>query len=46
MSTTQGKLEELRKRIFFTLIILGVFRMATQVPTPGVDASALSSFFE
>jgi len=46
MSTAQGKLEELRKRIFFTLIILGVFRMATQVPTPGVDASALSSFFE
>jgi preprotein translocase subunit SecY len=46
MSTAQGKLEELRKRIFFTLIILGIFRMATQVPTPGVDASALSSFFE
>ena len=46
MSTAQGKLEELRKRIFFTLLILGVFRMATQVPTPGVDASALSSFFE
>ncbi len=46
MSTAQGKLEELRKRIFFTLLMLGVFRMATQVPTPGVDASALSSFFE
>lgn len=46
MSTAQGKLEELRKRIFFTLLLLGVFRMATQVPTPGVDASALSSFFE
>lgn len=46
MSSVQGKLEELRKRVFFTLLILGVFRIATQVPTPGIDASALSSFFE
>lgn len=46
MAGAQGKLEELRKRIFFTLFILGVFRVATQVPTPGVDSSALTSFFE
>lgn len=45
MSTTQGKLEELRKRVFFTILMLGVFRMATQVPTPGVDSTALMSFF-
>lgn len=45
MSNTQGKLEELRKRLLFTLFILGVFRIATQVPTPGVDAQALTSFF-
>ena len=25
--------------------MLGVFRIATQVPTPGVDSSALLSFF-
>lgn len=46
MSMAQGKLEELRKRIFFTLIILGIFRVATQVPTPGVDTAALATFFE
>jgi len=46
MSTTQGKLEELRKRVFFTLLMLGVFRVATQVPTPGVDSAALLSFFD
>src|SRR5690606_27010385 len=46
MATTQGKLEELRKRLFFTLFLLGVFRVATQVPTPGVDTVSLSSFFE
>lgn len=46
MATTQGKLEELRKRVLFTLFLLGVFRVATQVPTPGVDTVALSSFFE
>lgn len=46
MSSAQGKLEELRKRILFTLLLLGVYRVATQVPTPGVDSSALTSFFE
>jgi preprotein translocase subunit SecY len=40
------KLEELKKRILFTLLMLGVYRVATQVPTPGVNASALASFFE
>lgn len=45
MSVTQGKLEELKKRVLFTILMLGVYRIATQVPTPGVDANALSSFF-
>jgi preprotein translocase subunit SecY len=46
MSSTQGKLEELKKRLLFTLFMLGVYRIATQVPTPGVDNAALASFFE
>lgn len=46
MSNTQGKLEELRKRVLFTILMLGVYRVATQVPTPGVDSGALTSFFE
>src|SRR5690606_10573739 len=40
-----SKLEELKKRVFFTILMLGVYRVATQVPTPGVDGAALSSFF-
>lgn len=46
MAGAQGKIEELRKRVFFTLFILGIFRVATQVPTPGVDSAALTSFFD
>jgi preprotein translocase subunit SecY len=45
MSNAQGKLEELQKRVLFTLLLLGVFRIATQVPTPGIDGAALVSFF-
>ncbi len=45
MSGAQGKLEELQKRVLFTLLLLGVFRVATQVPTPGIDSAALTSFF-
>lgn len=40
-----SKLEELKKRVLFTIIMLGVYRVATQVPTPGVDGTALASFF-
>jgi len=40
-----SKLEELKKRVFFTILLLGVYRVATQVPTPGVDGAALESFF-
>lgn len=45
MSNAQGKIEELQKRVLFTLLMLGVFRVATQVPTPGIDGAALTSFF-
>ncbi len=45
MNGAQGKIEELRKRVLFTLFMLGVYRVATQVPMPGVDANALASFF-
>ncbi len=40
-----SKLEELKKRVLFTIFMLGVYRVATQVPTPGVDGAALASFF-
>ena len=45
MALAQGKLEELKKKILFTFLLLIVFRMAAQVPVPGVDANALKSYF-
>jgi preprotein translocase subunit SecY len=46
MSDVQGKIQELWKRILFTLFMLAVYRLATQVPTPGVDTEALKSLFD
>jgi len=37
------KVEELRKRIFFTLAMLVVYRIGGHIPTPGVDGSILAS---
>lgn len=39
------KIEDLRKKILFTLGILIVYRIGTHVPLPGVDAKALGEFF-
>ena len=41
-----GKIPELKRRIFMTLALLAVYRIGCFIPTPGVDADALSSFFE
>lgn len=46
MSSNVSKLEELKKRVFYTILMLGIYRVATQVPTPGVDGGALASFFD
>ncbi len=37
------KVEELRKRILFTLALLVVYRIGGHIPTPGVDGSLLAS---
>jgi len=39
------KIPELKKRILLTLGLLIVYRIGVQVPTPGIDAVALASFF-
>ena len=39
------KNESLRKRLFFTLWILIIYRIGVHVPTPGVDNSAVQEFF-
>ncbi len=46
MNIAQGKMEELRKKIFATILLLIVFRIAAQVPVPGVDGAALKSYFD
>jgi preprotein translocase subunit SecY len=39
------KVPELKKRIIFTAFLLVVYRVGAHVPTPGIDAHALASFF-
>jgi preprotein translocase subunit SecY len=39
------KIPELKRRIFLTLVLLAVYRIGVHVPTPGIDAAALSAFF-
>lgn len=39
------KLPDLRRKIFFTLAILVVYRLAAHIPLPGVDADALRTVF-
>ncbi len=39
------KLPDLRRRMLYTLLILVIFRMASNIPVPGVDRQALSAFF-
>jgi preprotein translocase subunit SecY len=46
MSIAQGKLEELKKRIIATILLLIVFRVAAQIPVPGVDAQAIKGYFD
>ncbi len=40
-----ANIPELRKRVLFTLIMLAVYRIGVQIPTPGINAEALASFF-
>ncbi len=40
------KIKELRNKIFFILAILVIYRIAANVPIPGVDTSQLKAFFE
>lgn len=41
-----ANIPELRRRIIFTLLMLFVYRMGVQIPTPGINGEALASFFE
>jgi len=39
------KIPDLRKKILFTLGMLVIYRAGCYIPTPGIDGSALSEFF-
>ena len=39
------RVPELRRRILFTALILIVYRIGAHIPTPGIDAAALSDVF-
>src|SRR6266404_2008055 len=39
------RVPDLRKRLFFALALLAVYRLGGHIPTPGVDANRLSEFF-
>lgn len=41
-----GKAEELKKRIWFTLGALLIFRLGTYIPLPGIDPEALAQAFQ
>ena len=40
------KIPELKKRLLFTAGLLAVYRIGVHVPTPGIDAVALKSYFD
>ena len=48
LSTFQNafRIEELRNRIIFTLLMLVVFRLGAHIPTPGIDPQALAQAFQ
>jgi preprotein translocase subunit SecY len=40
------RIPDLRKRVFFTLLLLAVYRLGGHIPTPGIDANKLDQFFQ
>jgi len=39
------RVPDLRKRVLFTLGLLAVYRLGSQIPTPGIDTKVWESFF-
>lgn len=40
-----ANIPELKKRITFTVLMLAVYRIGVQIPTPGINGEALADFF-
>jgi preprotein translocase subunit SecY len=41
-----SRIPELRRRLWFTAVMLVVYRAGVAVPTPGIDGQALAAFFD
>ncbi len=41
-----SKIPELQRRILFTILLLGVYRIGVYIPTPGIDNVALLAYFD
>ncbi|MGI6262759.1 MAG: preprotein translocase subunit SecY [Succiniclasticum sp.] len=39
------RVPELRRKIIFTMVMFGVFRLGVQIPVPGVDATMIEELF-
>ncbi len=48
MAAVEGltKVPELRRRIFFTIALLSVYRLGCHIPVPGINTDTLSRFFQ
>ena len=40
------RIPDLRKKVIFTLLILGLYRFLAHIPVPGIDTNALRLFFD
>ncbi|MBU0675663.1 MAG: preprotein translocase subunit SecY [Proteobacteria bacterium] len=41
-----ANIPELRRRITYTFLMLAVYRIGVQIPTPGINGEALTAFFQ
>src|SRR5256885_16348010 len=40
------RIEDLRKRVLFTLALLAVYRLGAHIPTPGINKDVLELYFQ
>jgi preprotein translocase subunit SecY len=45
VGATSNRLEDLKKKVFVTVMLLVVYRVAAQVPVPGINASLLEKYW-
>ena len=43
--TNAWRVPEIRRRVLFTAMILGIYRLGVWIPTPGVDPDAIEQYF-